>query len=61
VLPRDLGRLAEAEQRARPLPEEDEVSWPALVLVAQCLRARGADAAAFVAEHDIDEEDVDDI
>lgn len=55
-----LEQFSAAEERARPLlgGEQFPYGWEAAVLIAECMRARGEDASAFMAEHDVDEDDL---
>jgi len=58
-----LGRLAEAEQLGRhamQVSNDDETIWDGAVVVARSLIAqdRTAEAEAFMAEHELDEDDV---
>ncbi|BEL12479.1 hypothetical protein Q0Z83_106700 [Actinoplanes sichuanensis] len=61
----ELGRAAEAEVMARPWADDDdgEWFWEACVIVVRSLQARGreADALAFLAGHDLDLSDMEDV
>jgi hypothetical protein len=57
-----LGRAAEAEERARPLVNDAQVSWQARQTMAKSLLAQGRkeDADAFLADNGMDQDDLDD-